>query len=191
MTDVATAVHQKLSALEGRYHLKLTVVSREGEKSPSLIVTDRNTGHDGDLINWTKTARHSSSKWRRQAQRIREEALVFYFAFEHPRVPWYARLVAASTAGYLLSPVQLIPSYIPVIGFLDDFLILFLGVRLLRKIIPRDVLAECRQHAEAVETRRKKEIKSVAARVSAGVIVCLWIFATILSGAMVLKYLFR
>ncbi|MGB2617378.1 MAG: DUF1232 domain-containing protein, partial [Candidatus Acidiferrales bacterium] len=73
--------------------------------------------------------------WKVQAQRVQREAYVYYFAFKHPRVPWYAKLVAACSAAYLFSPIQLIPSYIPVIGFLDDFLVLFLAARLLQRII--------------------------------------------------------
>ena len=63
--------------------------------------------------------------WWRQAQRVQKQAHVFYFVFKHPRNPWYAKMIAACTAGYLLSPVQLIPSFIPGIGFLDDLLVLF------------------------------------------------------------------
>ena len=73
--------------------------------------------------------------WKRQAQLLQREARGFYFAFKHPRVHWCAKLVAAGTAAYLFSPIQLIPSFIPVVGFLDDLLILFLGVKLLQRII--------------------------------------------------------
>ena len=93
----------------------------------------------------------SATNWRQQAQQVQTQAHVFYLAFKHPRTPWYARLVAVCTAGYLFSPIQLIPSFVPVIGFLDDFLVLFLGVKLLQKITPPDVLAECRQHADDAE----------------------------------------
>ncbi len=82
-----------------------------------------------------------AGNWRRRAQRLQKEAHVFYFVFKHPRTRWYARLLAVCTAGYLLSPVQLIPSFIPVIGFLDDFAVLFLGAKLLTRITPPDVLA--------------------------------------------------
>jgi len=126
--------------------------------------------------------------WRHQAQRLQTEALVFYFLFKHPRVPWFARWVAACVAAYLLSPFQLIPSYIPVIGFLDDFLVLFLGVKVLRKIIPKDVFAECRQRAEVVEARRKEEIRSVAATVGLIVVVFLWLLAAVIASALIMKY---
>jgi len=100
--------------------------------------------------------------WKQQAQRIHTEAQTFYFAFKHPRVHWYAELVAACTAGYLFSPIQLIPTFIPVIGFLDDFLVLFLGVKLLERIIPPDILRECRERANLVEIGRKDEVRSTA-----------------------------
>jgi len=100
--------------------------------------------------------------WRQQAKRVQEEARVFYFAFKHPKMPWYARLVALCTVGYLLSPVQLIPSFIPVIGFLDDLLVLSLGVKLLRRITHPDLLTECRKVTDKTEMRRRQGIMSPA-----------------------------
>jgi uncharacterized membrane protein YkvA (DUF1232 family) len=85
--------------------------------------------------------------WRQQTQRLHREAQVLYFAFKHPRVHWYARLVVACTAGYVFSPIQLIPSFIPVLGMLDDLLVLFLGTKLPQKIIPQDVFSECLERA--------------------------------------------
>lgn len=93
------------------------------------------------------------------------------FCVQTSRAPWYAKVVAPCSAGYVFSPIQLIPSYIPVIGFLDDFLVLFVGARLLQRIIPSDVLTECRHLADAAEMRRKGEIRSAAAVASSVVIV--------------------
>lgn len=132
-----------------------------------------------------------SMSWRQQAQRLHREAHVFYFAFKHPRTPWYARLVAACTAGYLFSPIQLIPSFIPVIGFLDDLLVLFLGVKLLHRITPPNVLAECRELAKAAETRRKEEIRSSAAVVASVTIGTLWLLAAVTGSALVAAYIPR
>jgi uncharacterized membrane protein YkvA (DUF1232 family) len=126
--------------------------------------------------------------WKRQAQRLSQEARVFYFAFKHPRVPWYARLIAVCTAAYLFSPVQLIPSYIPLIGFLDDVLVLFVGVKILRKIIPPDVLMECRALADAAEMRRKERIQSVGAAVGFAMIVSLWLLGTVFATVLIVKY---
>ena len=127
--------------------------------------------------------------WKQQAQRLHAEARVCYFVFRHSRVRWYARLVAACTAAYLFSPVQLIPSFIPVIGFLDDVLVLFLGVKLLQRITPTDVVAECRQLAEATETRRNEKIESAAGVAASIAIVLLWLLATVTAGALLVKTL--
>ena len=135
---------------------------------------------------------HSSIRhWKRQAERLRKEAHVFYFAFKHPRVHWYARLIAICVAVYLLSPIQLIPSYIPVIGFLDDLLVLFVGAKLLRRIIPPDVLAECRELAETAEIRRKQEARSPLAFVGLVAIVSLWLLITVAASALIAAYFHR
>jgi uncharacterized membrane protein YkvA (DUF1232 family) len=156
----------------------------------------------------------------RQAAGLRKETQVFYFAFKHPRVPWYAKLVAAGTAAYLLSPVQLIPSFIPVIGFLDDLLVVLLGVKLLRKIIPADVFVECRRLAEAAEAKRarmraarqqsaqpfdgvvrvregnslglgREKTRSSLAVVGLCAIATVWLFAAITAGALIAAYIHR
>jgi len=129
--------------------------------------------------------------WRQKAQQVQTQAHVFYLAFKHPRTPWYARLVAACTAGYLFSPIQLIPSFIPVIGFLDDFLVLFLGVKLIQRIVPPDVLFECRQHADDAEVRRKGEIWSSAAMVAAVMIVTVWLLTAVAANGLIAAYIRR
>jgi uncharacterized membrane protein YkvA (DUF1232 family) len=129
--------------------------------------------------------------WSQQAQRLQREAYVFYFAFKHPRVRWYARLVAICTAIYLFSPIQLIPSYIPVIGFLDDFLLLFLGIKLLQRIVHPEVINECRELAEAAEMQRKNEIRSTAATVGMVAIVFLWLIVGVTASLVMVKYLRR
>ena len=91
------------------------------------------------------------------SDRFRKRRTSFYLVFKHPRTKWYAKLVAACSAGYLFSPIQLIPSFIPVIGFMDDVLVLFLGAKLLYRITPPDVLRECRGLAETAAIRRKEE----------------------------------
>ena len=102
---------------------------------------------------------------------------------------WYARLVAGCTAGYLLSPIQLIPSYIPGIGFLDDLAVLFLGAKLLQKITPLDVMTECRELAEEADVRRKGEIGWAAAVAVPAVVVALWLLSAIATSALMASYL--
>jgi uncharacterized membrane protein YkvA (DUF1232 family) len=131
----------------------------------------------------------TAMSWKQQAQRLQKEAQLFYFIFKHPRTPWYARLVAACAASYVLSPIQLIPNFIPVIGTLDDFLVLFLGAKLLQKITQADVLAECRARADAAEIRRKEELRWPAAVAVPAVIVTVWFLAAIYASAMIAKYI--
>jgi len=137
----------------------------------------------------SRTEPASAMSWRQQAARLQKEAHVFYYAFKHPRTPWHARLVAVCTAGYLVSPIQLIPSFIPVIGFLDDFLVLFVGAKLLQKIIPASVLAESRHFAEAAEKRRKEEITSSARTVAALAIATLWLLLAAAASRLIAAYI--
>ncbi len=131
----------------------------------------------------------SEMNWKVQAQRVQREAYVYYFAFKHPRVPWYAKLVAACSAAYLFSPIQLIPSYIPVIGFLDDFLVLFVAARLLQRIIPPEVLAECRALADAAEMRRKQEIRSTGAIIGFVAIAAVWLLVAAGVSILIARYI--
>jgi uncharacterized membrane protein YkvA (DUF1232 family) len=131
----------------------------------------------------------SAMSWRQQAEQVQTQAHVFYLAFKHPRMPWYARLVAASTAGYLLSPIQLIPSFIPAIGFLDDLLVLFLGAKLLQRITPPDVLCECRQHAEDAKERRKDENRSAIAMVAAIMVAIVWLLLAVAANGLMAAYI--
>lgn len=85
------------------------------------------------------------------------ESHVLYLVFKNPRTRWYARLVAACSVGYVFSPIQLIPNFIPVLGFADDLLVLFLGAKLLRKITPPDLMAECRLLAGFAHSPRTEE----------------------------------
>jgi len=135
-------------------------------------------------------AAHKMS-WRQQAQRVHKQAHVCYFVVKHPRTRWYARLVAACTAGYLFSPIQLIPSGIPVIGFLDDLLVLFLGVKLLHRITPPDLLDECQSLADAAEVRRKEEAMSASTILACCAVGTVWLLAAVTASGFVAAYIYR
>jgi uncharacterized membrane protein YkvA (DUF1232 family) len=130
-----------------------------------------------------------AANWREQAQRLQKQAHVFYFVYKHPRTRWYARLVAACTAAYLFSPIQIIPNYIPVIGMLDDVVVVFLGVKLLQRITPADVLTECRGLADAAEVRRKESIRSTAALVASIAIAAVWLLGAFIASALMAAYI--
>jgi uncharacterized membrane protein YkvA (DUF1232 family) len=120
---------------------------------------------------------------------VRREAFVFCFALKHSQTPWYAKLVAACTVGYLFSPIQFIPSFIPVIGFLDDLLVVFLGLTLLRRITPPGVLSQCRELAKAAESRGRTQVHAAATLVAGVVIAMLWLFAAVAGTGALMSHL--
>ena len=126
--------------------------------------------------------------WGEKARVLQKQAQVFYFAFKHPKTPWYARLIAACAAGYLLSPIQIIPSYIPVIGFMDDVVVLVVGFKLIQKSIPPEVLQECRDHADSAEVLRKAEVRSLTRYAIYITIAVLWFILAIAGSLLVANY---
>lgn len=85
-----------------------------------------------------------------RAKQLKKEIRVIYIAYRKPGVPWYAKTIAAMVIGYALSPIDLIPDFIPVLGYLDDLVLIPLGIYFVIKLIPEDVLEECRLEAEEV-----------------------------------------
>jgi len=104
---------------------------------------------------------------KRWARRLKVEVHALYLAYKDPRVPWYARVFAAIVVGYAFSPIDLIPDPIPVLGYLDDLILIPLGVALAVRMIPPQVLAECREEAREMTDRP-------VSRVAAIVVVALW-----------------
>jgi len=98
--------------------------------------------------------------WKGQVGRIKQETYALYLAYRDPRTPWYARLFAAGVAGYAFSPVDLVPDFIPVLGYLDDLVLVPAGVFLALKMIPPEVMAECRERAREVMVQGKNESRN-------------------------------
>lgn len=90
-----------------------------------------------------------SAKWNQRLQLIVRRVRLMILVVQHPAVPWPAKLVAACSVGYIFSPIQLIPTFIPVIGQLDDLAVLLLGMRLLRRLTPSAILAECESRVQS------------------------------------------
>ena len=118
------------------------------------------------------------------ARRLKTEVYALYLAYRDPRVPWYARAFAACVVGYAFSPIDLIPDFIPVIGFLDDLILVPLGILLALRMIPPPVMAECRQRA--AETLREGRPTNWLA---AGVIIAIWVVLAALAVALALRLL--
>ena len=85
---------------------------------------------------------------RRRARAIKRDTLALYLAARHPGTPWYAKALAVFIVGYALSPIDLIPDFIPVLGYLDDVILLPIAIVLCIRLIPVHVLDDCRAAAE-------------------------------------------
>src|SRR5687768_590986 len=92
--------------------------------------------------------------WKQRAKELKREVHAVYLACKDRRTPWYAKALGVCVVAYALSPFDLIPDPIPVLGYLDDLVLLPAAVLLLRRLIPPGVLAECRQKAEAAAEGR-------------------------------------
>lgn len=112
----------------------------------------------------------SRARWRRYVQRLKTDILALWLAGKHPRVPWYARLVVVGVVAYAWSPIDLIPDFIPILGHLDDLVLLPAGLVLALRLIPPDILAECRREAQAVMAG-----KQPISRVAGVIIVAIWL----------------
>jgi uncharacterized membrane protein YkvA (DUF1232 family) len=110
------------------------------------------------------------SRLRKWAKELKQQTLVVYFAARDPRTPWLARLLALGIAAYALSPIDLIPDFIPVVGYLDDLLIVPLGLMLVLRLLPAEVRMAAQAQASAAVGRP-------TSRVMAVVIVAIWVIA--------------
>lgn len=87
--------------------------------------------------------------WRQKAKKLKIEIFALYFAYRDPRVPWYAKAFITAIVGYALSPIDLIPDFIPVLGYIDDLIIIPAAISLALKMVPEEVLEECRKKAQS------------------------------------------
>jgi uncharacterized membrane protein YkvA (DUF1232 family) len=121
-------------------------------------------------------------RWKQRARSLKTELYAIYLAYRDPRVPWYARVVAACVVGYAFSPIDLIPDPIPILGYLDDLILLPLGIALALRLIPPAVMAECREQAREI-MRENRPTNWVAA----GVIVAIWLLLAAAAILLVLR----
>jgi uncharacterized membrane protein YkvA (DUF1232 family) len=111
---------------------------------------------------------HDLKLW---ARGLRREVHAIWLAAHSPHVPWYAKVLAIAVAGYALSPLDLIPDFIPVLGVVDDLILVPLGIWLVRSMIPEAVMAECRARASEAEQRPRSQIAAI-------IIIAIWILGT-------------
>ena len=110
--------------------------------------------------------------WRGWARTLKRNTYALYLAARHPRVPVLAKILVVLVAAYALSPIDLIPDFIPVLGYLDDMLLLPLGIALAIKLVPGPIWEECRQKAELELSGDLPRSRAAAA-----VIVAIWLLA--------------
>jgi uncharacterized membrane protein YkvA (DUF1232 family) len=124
--------------------------------------------------------------WKKRAQQLRRETYALYLAYRDPRTPWYARLWAAAVVAYAFSPIDLIPDPIPVLGYLDDLVLVPLGIALALRMIPDPVLMDARARAAEM----LEEGKPVS-RAAAAVIVAIWLLVAALIVSLMVRALWR
>lgn len=105
---------------------------------------------------------------KQRAWAIKRDTYVVYLACRDPRTPWYAKVFAGGVVAYALSPIDLIPDFIPVLGYLDDLILVPLGIVLALKMIPEPVLLDCRARAQAASAKPTN-------RKAAAVIIAIWL----------------
>lgn len=112
----------------------------------------------------------------RKAHDLKREILVLYFAGRDPRTPWYVKVLVGCVVAYALSPIDLIPDPIPVLGYLDDLLLLPIGIYIAVRLIPQEILSDCRARAAKTQVRLPKDWRA------ATVILLFWLIVLALSG---------
>ncbi len=113
--------------------------------------------------------------WKHRARELKIQVYALYLAYQDPRVPLFARVFVALVVGYAFSPIDLIPDFIPVLGYLDDLVIVPLGIVIALKLIPPEVMAECREKSRLV-IDQGKPVNKIAAVVIVGIwlVVAVW-----------------
>jgi uncharacterized membrane protein YkvA (DUF1232 family) len=107
---------------------------------------------------------------KQRVRSLKRETFALYLAARHPETPWYAKLLVGGIVAYALSPIDLIPDFVPILGYLDDVILLPLGISLAIKMIPSPILNECRARAEEAMLNVKPR-----SQVAAAVIIIVWV----------------
>ncbi len=118
--------------------------------------------------------------WRQRVRQLKTETYALYLASKDRRVPWYARLFVICVVAYAFSPLDLIPDFIPVLGYLDDLVLVPLGIIVARKMIPAEVMVECRTRAQELLSNGKP-----TNWVAAGVIIAIWLGLAFLAAVVI------
>jgi uncharacterized membrane protein YkvA (DUF1232 family) len=121
--------------------------------------------------------------WKRQVRQLSAQTYALYFAYRHPRTPWYAKVFAALVVGYVFSPIDPIPDFVPGVGLLDAMVMVPIGVLIVAKMIPREVFEECKAKAREVTEGEEQPVS----RVAAVIVVAVWPLCVALAVLLALR----
>jgi uncharacterized membrane protein YkvA (DUF1232 family) len=124
------------------------------------------------------------NKIKSWARNLKKYVFVLYFAYKDSRVPWYAKLFTACVVAYAFSPIDLIPDFIPVLGYLDDIIIVPLGIKLALKMIPNTVIKDCEEQAEELMVKGKPKNWVVGT-----LIIFFWVIILIWGSIAIFQYI--
>jgi uncharacterized membrane protein YkvA (DUF1232 family) len=114
--------------------------------------------------------------WKRRARQLSAQTYALYLAYRHPRTPWYAKIFAALIVGYVFSPIDPIPDFIPGVGLLDEMVVIPIGALIAAKMIPHQVMEECQEKAREVT-----EGDNPVNRLAAVIVVAVWLLCAALA----------
>ena len=149
------------------------------------IVGRRDTGTFNKswiLFRENRLSMNTIERWKKRVRHLKTETYAIYLAYKDPRVPWYAKVLIAFVVAHTFSPIDLIPDFIPILGYLDDLVIAPLGIALALKMIPQDVLTECREKAQASIDQDKP-----TSWIAAAVIIAIWLLVAVLVVSIILR----
>ena len=119
---------------------------------------------------------------RQRARTIKRDTYALYLASRDPRTPWYVKLIAGLLVAYALSPIDLIPDFVPVLGYVDDLIIVPAGLLLIARLLPAEVLADARRQAQT-------EMDRPSYRWAALTVIAIWLLIAVVIGYVVVDQL--
>lgn len=120
------------------------------------------------------------TKWKSWAKTLKLQSHALYLAYRDPRVPWYAKAFGALVVAYAFSPIDLIPDFIPILGYLDDLILIPLGISIALKMIPEEIMEECKIKAANALKKQKNWVPGI-------VIIATWIILFLIMTLAILK----
>ena len=125
-------------------------------------------------------------QWKVRARKIKKEVFALYLAYRDPAVPWYAKAFAAVVVAYAFSPIDLIPDFIPVLGYIDDLILIPLGITVAMRLIPPEIMTKHRNQAEMMTDHEGPEIWWIAV-----IIIILWVIVAAIAVYSFIQWLAR